>query len=250
MTAVAGLSVHSEFDFEMYLSQMERPEPVRIPSPNPERYNPLNESFEDKCQLNEAARKFLESVGVTALPKLQRLVFNQLTQQRIVLFRKVNVDSARVPISLALLHRIANAPGRVLFVYKTEAKANAYLTQLRESSPALKPQSYLSPLNSMILNDKRAVTKPYRFLAFPLPRLVNLLNHKSLELSGISFVFFVETDAILKTHAADFEAFVNLVRQKGRETQLGFVAADNLEETTATLGDYFGGLASFENRLP
>lgn len=250
MTAVVGLSVHSEFDFDLYLSQMEGPEPVRIPSPNPERYNPLNESFEDKCQLSEVARKFLESVGVTALPKLQRLVFNQLTQQRVVFFRKVSPESARMPTALALLYRISNAPGRVLFVYKTEAKANAYLTQLRELSPGLKTQSYLSPLNSMILNDKKAVTKPHRFLAFPLPRLVNLLNHKSLELSGVNFVLFVETDAVLKAHPADFEAFVNLVRQKGRETQLGFVSRSSLDETASTLGDFFGGLASFENRLP
>lgn len=250
MLAVEEKVVNSELDFENYLSQMEEPDPVKIPSPNPERRNPLNESFEDKCELSEAAKKFLESLNIGPLSKLQRLIFNQLSVQNLVLFRKVQKGGSRFPVCLSLLHRLSTESHRIVLVYKTEVKANTHLNRLRELSSSFKAQSYLSPLNSMILNDKRAVQKPYRFLAFSLPRLVNLINHKSVEFATVSFVLFIETDSILESHGADFDTFVNLYRQKGRETKLGFICGRKIEETSAMLSDYFGGLSSFENRMP
>lgn len=250
MLAVTQSTVNSEFDLDRYLSQMEEPDQIKIPSPNPERRNPLNESFEDKCELSEAARRFLDSLKIAPLSKLQRFIFNQISMQPLVLFRKIKKGGCHLPVCLGLLHRIANEPGKILIVYRTEAKANRYLNKLRELNPIIKTQSYLSPLNSMILNDKRAITKPYRLMVFSLPRLMNLINHKSIELSSVSYVLFIETPAILEGNAADFESFVNSHRQKGKDTKLGFVCNQPFETATSTLSDYFGNLTPFENSTP
>lgn len=250
MTAVAELSVHSEFDFDAYLCQMESPESSRLPSPGSERRNPLNESFEDRCELSEAVRKFFETVGTPSLTKVQRFTFNNIIQQRVILFKKVARKLGRLPLCLAALHTLANAPGRVIFVYKTEAKVTAIMSRIKSLNPALSSASYVSPPNAMILNDKRAVSKPYRALAFPLPRLLNLLNHKSLELKGVALVVFLEVESLLESHPADFESLVNVRRQSGRDTSLAFVSRSRHEQTQATLSDFFGDLTSFENRAP
>lgn len=250
MIALAQAPVHSELDLERYLLQMDEPDQVGIPTPGSEQRNPLNESFEDKCELTEPAKRFLESLGSPALTKIQRFVFNQLFQQKLVLFRKVVSGATSLPLCLSVLYRLTAHPDRIILVYRNETKATAYLNQLKQLSPALKTQTYLSPLNSMILNDKRAVQKPYRLMGFSLPRLVNLVNHKSVELGSVGLVLFLEVDLTLEAHPADFESFVNTYRQKGRQTQLGFVAKTRLEETSSVLGDYFGGLTSFENKTP
>lgn len=250
MLAVAESTVNSEFDFDRYLSQLEEPDQVKIPSPNSERCNPLNESFEDKCELSDNARRFLDSLKFGQLSKLQRFIFNQISTQPLTLFQKVKKGGSRLPVCLAVLNRISSEPGRILIVYRTEAKANSYLNKIRELNPTVKTQSYLSPLNSMILNDKRAVTKPYRLMVFSLPRLMNLINHKSIELSNVSYVLFIETPSILQNNAADFDSFVNSYRQKGKDTKLGFLCNQPLEPVTTTLSDYFGNLTLFENRTP
>lgn len=250
MNCATELSVPSEFDLEKYLTQMELPDTITPGSPDPERRNLLNESFEDRCELTQVALAFIQSLHPRDLPKIQRFIFNQMTQQRVLFLRKVILKQSKLPVCLGLLFRMSKSPGKTIIVFRKESKGRGYFNKLRELNPVIKNGSYFSTLGSMIMNDKRALQKPHSLLAFPLPRLVNLISHKSLELQSVSFILFVDADQITDTQPDDFAQFVDLHRQRGREIQLAFIANSRPTETTSALSDSFGNLTVFENRTP
>jgi hypothetical protein len=250
MSVSSEICIPCEFDLEKYLTQMETPETVTPGSPDPERRNPLNESFEDRCEITEAVRKFLQLLHPRELLKIQRFIFNNFVQHRLTLMRKVLPKQSRLPVCLSLLYRLSHSPGKILLVYRQETKCRGYLNRLRELSPNLKTQSYLGTLGSMILNDKRALQKPFTLLAFPLPRLINLISHKSIDLQSISCILFVDADSVVATQSQDLNQFVDLFRAHNRNTALGFIAHTQFDQTAAALSDSFSSLIQFENRTP
>lgn len=250
MSVCAEICVPCEFDLEKYLTQMEAPDPVTPGSPDPERRNPLNESFEDRCEITETVRKFLQLVHPRELLKIQRFIFNHFTRQPLVLMRKVVPKQSRLPICLSIIYRLANSPGKVLLVYRQESKCRGYLNRLRELSPDLKSKSYLGTLSSMIINDKRALQKPHSLLAFPLPRLLNLLSHKAVDFQALNFILFLDSDALIDAHPQEFSQFVDLFMLSPRRTNLGFVAHSRHSPTAEVVADSFSNLVQFENRTP
>lgn len=250
MSSATEVSVIDELELEKYLTRMDSPLPVTIPSPDPERRNPLNESFEDKCELCPASSAFIARLTPAPLPKLQRFIFNHFAETSVLLLRKVARKQSRLPVCLAVLFRMSQTSSRTVLVFRDESRGRKYFNKLRELSQDLATSSHFGAVGSLILNDKRAVQKPHRLLGFTLPRLVNLVAHKALEFQSVALFLFVDVEAVVAAQSEELTQFVDLHRTRGRDTRLAFIANDHLDDTTAVLSDCFGSLTHFENRAP
>ena len=247
MLAVEVNPVHLELEIKQLISTVAVPE--SLSDEFRERRNPLEESFENRCEVEQAAVDYISQLGLPFLKKLDSFVFNNVYLEMKFHFQKVKSQKSRIPVSLAMLYAVSQNK-KVVLVYKNEAKAKKYINTIQGLSAETKKKIHFSAQSSMIINDKRALTKNYGVYVFALPRLLNLLNHKSLKMQTTSQIIFVDICKVLESQAQDFSSFVNIHRFEGKETKLGFISSEKHETVATSLQDSFPTLTSFVNVIP
>jgi len=247
MSLSEQLSAISMLEFESYLEKMDSPDLfVQLLE---EKRNPLNESFENRSEEKEMFKPFLAQFARLKLVKIQRYVFNTMLLQKIVFFQKKEKNDFKLPVSLALLYRLENiGTKKVIIVYKTEDKGRKYLARMEDLTPGVSKNAYFASASSMIINDKRAIQKSFKLMAFTMSRFLNLLNQKNLDFAGIDLVLFIEIDQIVEHSMKDFESFINLYNQRKTITNLNFINCGQREPCTSVISDAFGSLFSIDNQ--
>lgn len=249
MNQIEQSSAISVLQFEEYLGTM--PVPQLIPDLFNDRRNPLNESFEDRCEIRESCQPFLNKYNIICLSKIERYIFNNLLFQKVLLFKKNVKNISKTALSLALLYKLENLGNKkIILIFQTEARVKKYITKIDDIHPGIKKDFYTGAVNSMIINDKRACQKNYKLMSFPISRFINLLNQKNLDLNEIDMVLFIEISPVVNGNIKDLETFLTLYNSKKRSTCLGFIDELNCENTSSYLSGSFGNLFTFENRQP
>lgn len=236
------------FQIEDYISKIQATD--LITQEINEHQNNLNQNIDEDSTITETAKSFLAKLNINSLSNSHKLIFNNLTSQKIILFNKITKKDSKKIICLCLLFNLSILKNeQIILVYKTEKKAQKYLNCLIEINPHIKKDIYISPASSMIINDKKAVQKQYKLMAFSMSRFLNLLNHKSIDFSNIRNVVFIEVEILLESVTKEFDSFVNLHRQKRRNTPLSFICGGKYAQVNGQLMDMFGTLNCFDNKI-
>ena len=212
--------------------------------------NNLDQNIDEDSTITETAKLFLAKLNTNSLSNSHKLIFNNLTSQKIILFNKITKKDSKKFICLSLLFNLSVLKNeQIILVYKTEKKAQKYINCLIEINPHIKKDIYISPVASMIINDKKAVQKQYKLMVFSLPRFLNLLNHKSIDFSNIQNIVFIEVEILLEYVTREFDSFVDLHRQKRKNTPLSFICGGKYAQIKGQLMDMFGTLNCFDNKI-